>query len=145
MSHVTNCIGPAKVCRVCAALMRLYFGDRGQGAGDESAPNDDIMSVWNLGHSGRVCTFVSSKQWGSPWELPTQNEYGIPGIIPMEEIAGMPATAFRKTICSYFGLFKQEMKKRGLSLYVSDGPPPLSASSYRGKNVWRLVLKPIQA
>ena len=144
--HVKNCIGPAKVHRVCAALMRLYFGDRGQGAGDALAPNDDIMSVWNLDFGARrTCTFVSSKEWGSPWELPTYNEYGIRGVVPMEEIVGMSGTDFRKVLINYVGLFRHEMRKRGLHLTL-DTPPSSSfpfSSDLRSQNVWRLHMEPV--
>ena len=136
LEHARQFIGPAKVHRICAALIRFYFGDRGHSTGSDDVINDDVLFRLKPHAEGKVsCTLhkqsVNGDAW-TPWEAVDcapqvlHNDTWVvlddprnDGAMDLVTALGMSWEEVMHTLTKYAGLFQHEMQLRGLALSMN--------------------------
>ena len=139
LDHARQFLGPAKVHKICAALMRFYFGDRGHSAGSDDVINDDVLFRLKPHAEGKVsCTLHKHNDTGDEsrsWEAVdcahhvvsvrhddawvVLNDPNNDSAIDLVAALGMGWEEVMHTLTKFAGLFQHEMQLRGLALSMN--------------------------
>lgn len=124
-------IGPETVQQICAAMMQLYFG---KGSEYVRCASPDALAALQLYAPLRVCCNLQRYDEHSEWACNGTTwggSYG-PYVLCLEAVEGLTLQKFADALNKYAGLFKHEMKLRGLLLKFEriEGRWPYSKYSF---------------
>ena len=139
LQHARSCIGQTKINRICEALTRFHFGERGQGSSflpislqkpktsflGSLAVNANRASMFGLykehvGYGGSCdrypwSAFRGQEGYPGPWKLNKMIESPLLEDIDADELVHL--------LYTYAVLFQSEMELRGFQLELSLGGP----------------------
>lgn len=146
LDHARSCVGIDRVQNICRTLMQLYFGISSKtGQGPDCTTQMLSHMLLTLQPSARKEVKCSAMRQSE--NLPTWNAWQFLGNGStyagiLLESDGLTFHELVSTLPKYGGLFRQEMRWRGLVLHMD--PPQWTCSPYTGgaAEIWTFSLLP---
>lgn len=145
LQHARSCVGQTKINRICEALARFHFGERGQGFNSRATSHQKLGSLAvnakqtsafgfykeHVGYGGSCArypwsAFKGPDGYSGPWKLSRMTESPLLEDIDADELVHL--------LYTYAVLFQSEMELRGFQLkLLPEGPTRSYTFEYDGE------------